>query len=143
MGDSGKEDDDSDRSIIREVGEFFYGNDAFADKFQDFVAEKCSIIDLDEIEKGVFKVEYTHIYEEYQGMLESELEDFVSDTSTFASRHFGLSLPDAVRAARSSHSFTFSNPFKLLFLFFFCCFPSTPRLSVPAPPTHLCHARDR
>ena len=60
------------------VSKFFYENDDFAGRFEQWVNDNAHIIDEEEIETtGVMKLEYTELYEKYQLLFESELEGFI------------------------------------------------------------------
>jgi hypothetical protein len=63
---------------LHKVGKFFYENDAFAGKFEDFVNANASVVDLSEIETtGVMKLEYTALYNQYTDLFERELSEFI------------------------------------------------------------------
>ena len=64
--------------MLCKVGKFFYENDAFAKKFEDFVNANAHIIDLDELNAtGQNKLSYTSLYDEYQSLFDSSLSSYI------------------------------------------------------------------
>jgi hypothetical protein len=45
--------------------------------FENFVKEKCHIMDLDAIESNEYKLEYTKVYEEFKAIFEVKIEGFI------------------------------------------------------------------
>jgi hypothetical protein len=62
------------RDLCDKVSAFFFGDDELAATFQQFVAERASVVDLDSDE---YKLEYTEIYNEYKTLFEGKLESFI------------------------------------------------------------------
>mmetsp|Transcript_33894 Transcript_33894/g.44708 ORF Transcript_33894/g.44708 Transcript_33894/m.44708 type:complete len:156 (+) Transcript_33894:138-605(+) len=70
-----KETDNNGIGIVEKVQNFFYEDEEFAHIFEKFVEENAHTIDLESEEN---KLEYTELYEEYQKLFESTLEDFIT-----------------------------------------------------------------
>ncbi|CAM9403964.1 unnamed protein product [Chrysoparadoxa australica] len=60
--------------IVSAVANYFYNNERFAKRFEDFCLKASEIIDLESTEE---KLEYTEAYNDYQDLFEQELTDFI------------------------------------------------------------------
>jgi hypothetical protein len=54
---------------------WFFENDDFANKMEEFAMNNCDVFDVDSTEQ---KLEYTTVYNEFRALFEKELEGFVT-----------------------------------------------------------------
>ncbi|QDZ23776.1 ARF-like 2 binding protein BART domain-containing protein [Chloropicon primus] len=70
-------------TIIEDVAEFLFEDEAFGNSLETFAKENCGVFtDSDE-----HKLEYTELYQKYQGLFEEKLESFLS-TKNYTSDQF-------------------------------------------------------
>lgn len=72
-----KSDDKASKvNLVEAVQEFIFGNEALAKKFENFVNDRCYIVDLESTE---YKLEYTETFNEYKALFERTVEGFIVD----------------------------------------------------------------
>ena len=76
FGSESKSDDKESNkvNIVESVQEFIFGNEALAKKFENFVNDRCHIVDLESTE---YKLEYTETFNDYKALFERTVEGFI------------------------------------------------------------------
>ncbi|GLE02140.1 hypothetical protein PINS_up010978 [Pythium insidiosum] len=72
-GDADEKEEDGEW-LVRRVIQYFFDDDAFASTFERFAEDHCGVFDLDSDE---MKLAYTTIYNRFQSLFESKIEDFI------------------------------------------------------------------
>ena len=73
---SSKQEGISGELLLERVQEYFYGDEALGRCFENFVNERCDIVDLDSTE---YKLEYTRAYQDYQTLFEQKLGGYIEN----------------------------------------------------------------
>ncbi|WZN65137.1 ARL2_Bind_BART domain-containing protein [Chloropicon roscoffensis] len=60
-------------SIIQDVAEFLFEDEEFGSSLENFAKDNCSVF----TEGEEHKLEYTELYQKYQGLFEEKLESFL------------------------------------------------------------------
>mmetsp|Transcript_825 Transcript_825/g.1404 ORF Transcript_825/g.1404 Transcript_825/m.1404 type:complete len:180 (+) Transcript_825:19-558(+) len=87
--DAKKTEEEDMMNLVNRIQEFFFGNEALAKTFEDFVRDRSAIIDLSSEE---YRLEYTAAYNEYKNLFESNLENYIEDTLNSTPKKFYLAL---------------------------------------------------
>ncbi|KAJ0392927.1 hypothetical protein P43SY_000101 [Pythium insidiosum] len=83
------DDDDDGEWLVRRVIQYFFDDDAFAGTFERFAEDNCHVFDLDSDE---MKLEYTTIYNRFQSLFESKIEDYIVAQGATVSQFYESSL---------------------------------------------------
>lgn len=92
-------------NLVESVQEFIFGNEALAKKFENFVNDRCHIIDLESTE---YKLEYTETFNDYKALFERTVEGFIVDDLKSTVNDFYIALKDSMEKDEYSNESIFA-----------------------------------
>lgn len=92
-------------NLVESVQEFIFGNEALAKKFENFVNDRCHIIDLESTE---YKLEYTETFNDYKALFERTVEGFIVDDLKSTVNDFYMALKDSMEKDEYSNESIFA-----------------------------------
>eukprot|EP01042_Synura_sphagnicola_P007212 gene7212-9233_t len=98
--DSKVEEALSDDEILEKLQRFFFEDERFGQRLEEFVHARCGEFDLDNDE---YKLQYTTLYDEYKSLFESMLESFIEGD-------LKCSINDVYRALKAADDKSTANP---------------------------------
>lgn len=98
--DSKVEEALGDDEILEKLQRFFFEDERFGRRLEEFVHARCGEFDLDSDE---YKLQYTSLYDEYKSLFESMLESFIEVD-------LKCSINDVYRALKAADDKAAANP---------------------------------
>lgn len=98
--DSKVEEALSDDEILEKLQRFFFEDERFGRRLEEFVHARCGEFDLNSDE---YKLQYTSLYDEYKSLFESMLESFIEVD-------LKCSINDVYRALKAADDKSTANP---------------------------------
>lgn len=90
--------------LVQAVQNYFFTDEELSRTFENFVQDRCGVVDLDNAE---YRLEYTQIYIEYKGLFEDRMENYINNVLKSSIQEFYVALKSATEQDENSNEAVF------------------------------------